>query len=425
MARIISIAFTPHLSEVMTANVLWTPSQHGRSHDRLPQLVWSNGEPWREVNLWLHERADFVHMRTVESNASAILGYAKWLESTQTNWRSFPTRKSERCLVRYRGALIEARREGRLGSSTVSQRMRQVIAYYRWANEIGLVKSDHPMWRDSLTQRKIEDSMGFQRTILVQTTDLKISHKKAIGEHLEDRLMPVSKKHRSDILRFVKQQGSEELFLMLALGFYTGMRIGTISDLKVETLINAIPDPNCDGLFWLSVGPGATPRVATKLDVTGQVWVSRIQLHHLRRYATSMRRAKREALAAPQNKSLLFLTRYGNAYTYPKSDKSGAINVQMHALRKIMPDGEVIRGFHFHQSRATFGTELARVAVAIGGPAAAIGIVMQALLQSDEQSALKYIKFVERSEIRQAIANEFTELFLGLFPSETDWFEYD
>jgi integrase len=425
MARIVGITYTPHRPNVAKSEVLWVRSVHGRRHDQLPQLFWNKGRPWREANLWLLERATDVDMRTVQTNASALLGYANWLESTQTDWKEFPARKSERCLVRYRGALIEARRESKLASSTVSQRMRQVIAFYRWVNEAELITNHNSMWRETSCQLTFQDSTGFARTISVQSTDLRIPNRRAISDQLEGGLVPVSSTVRTNILRFVREKGSEELFLMLALGFFTGIRIGTICDLKVETIVNAIADPNSKDLFWLALGPGAVPPVATKFGVTGQAWISRVQLEHLRRYASSVRRAKRETLADDENKNLLFLTRFGGAYSHPTANKSGAINVQMHALRNMVPGGDVLRDFHFHQSRCTFATELARVAVEFGGPMVAIGIVMQALLQRDEQTAMKYIKFVEKGDIRRTTANEFTERFLGLFPSDSDWIAYE
>ena len=46
---------------------------------------------------------------------------------------------------------------------------------------------------------------------------------------------------RDAILDFAKQNASSELYLMLALGFFTGMRLGTICDLRIDTLEQSIP----------------------------------------------------------------------------------------------------------------------------------------------------------------------------------------
>jgi signal transduction histidine kinase len=59
-----------------------------------------------------------------------------------------------------------------------------------------------------------------------------------------------------------------------ALAFFTAMRLGSICDLKVQTLEYAVPDPAAPGLYRLAVGPGASPPVHTKFGVTGQVLLS-------------------------------------------------------------------------------------------------------------------------------------------------------
>jgi integrase len=70
--------------------------------------------------------------------------------------------------------------------------------------------------------------------------------------------------------------------------------------------------------------------------------------------------------------------------------------------------------FRFHQSRATFATELARVVLRNGGISLAIQIVKEALLHKDEKTTLKYIRFIEKSAVMQEAADAFTREFLGL-----------
>jgi integrase len=233
---------------------------------------------------------------------------------------------------------------------------------------------------------------------------------------LEDGLRPVSAGDRDAILRFAKKAASRELSLMLTLGFFTGTRVGTIADLKIETLERAAPDPASPNLFRLAVGPRAKPPVHTKFGVTGHILMVRAQLDELRQYAVSRRRILREALAAPENKNLLFLTRSGNPYAQRGSDRSPAINVEMHTLRRKGEAREVIalRDFYFHCSRCTFATELARAAIAIGGSIDAIAIVQEALLHQNEATSLRYIRFVEKTAIRAQVASEYSELFLGI-----------
>ncbi|WP_112070130.1 tyrosine-type recombinase/integrase [Herbaspirillum rubrisubalbicans] len=418
MARLESILFTPHVNQIDSGRVEWRPHPHARKIADLPQIFWSDGTPWNEVNLWFYERAigTCTSIRTVEANALALYSYAQWLEINKTSWQHFPVRKADRCLVRFRGELIEARNNGVLAPSTVSQRMHSVVNFYRWLNERNLFQSEWPMWSEQKVKIPISSSAGFERTITVNTTDLKIPNRKVVGERLEDGLTPLAKEDRDILLRFARTNCSQELFLMLTLGFFTGMRVGTLCDLKVRTVANAIQDPSSSNLLRIAVGPGAMPSVATKFGVTGQVLLTRQHHQELMAYCHSVHRLKRERLANAENKDLVFLTRYGNPYARRGSDRSPAINVEMYRLRQLAFQAglSVLHKFHFHQSRCTFATELAQIAVSSGNPEGAVALVKEALLHRDEQTSLKYVRFVKTSRVKRELTDIFTQAFLGV-----------
>lgn len=386
--------------------------------ESLPQVVWSNGLPWREANLWLYERARSrnLSIKTVSSNAKGLKAYANWLELADCDWWHFPSRYSDRCLVRFRGALINARNRGDLAPSTASQRMSTVIGFYRWLNSVGLISPDWPMWSERVIGVRIPSTFGIERTISVNTTDLAIPNRSAGGSGLEDGLMPVSSDLRKDILELARTVCSEELYLMLCIGFFSGMRIGSICDLKASTLTNAVPDPNEPRMHWVPIGPTASPPVSTKFSVSGQVIMPTTLLNRLRDYTYSSRRLSRLSLANDKDSDLLFLTKFGSRYIRDGADTSTAINNQMCSLRKKgLAAGLPIKNFKFHQSRATFGTTVAALAIQAGGQINSVALVKQLLLQKSEETALKYIKFIEKAPIKAALANEFTkEFFSGL-----------
>jgi integrase len=417
MARLEHIHYVPHRAELYGDLLRWSKIGNGRTIDALPQIIWKDSTPWREANIWALERAinKDVSIKTVEANCTALHAYANWLEVTETDWREFPTKKSDRCLVKFRGALIDRRNKGEIAPSTASQRMASIIQFYRWLYEKGFFSPHSPMWTTRLVPIKLIDKIGLERTILVNSTDLAIPNRSAPGERLEDGLQPVSAVDRDTILKFSSEHASEELFLFLTLGFFTGMRLGTLADLKVQTLDRAVPDPNSPDLFLLAVGPGADPPVHTKFGVTGNVWIARAHLEQIRSYAYSVRRLKREASTTSQNKDLVFLTRFGNSYARGRSDKSVALNVEMHSLRKmgIIHGIAAFRNLHFHQTRCTFATELARLAIRTGGALNAIAIIKEALLHKNEATSLRYVRFVEKTPIKIEMANVFTREFLG------------
>lgn len=415
MASLESVVLTPHRCAVANGRVAWITASAAR-REGIPQICWATREPWREANLWLYSRsADRdVQSSTVVAQASALHAYARWLERESVDWWDFPMRRADRCLIRYRGFLVDARDNGELAPSTASARIRVLVQFYRWLYTTGLLSPEWPMWRERTVGIRLHDSVGFERTILVPTTDLAIPNRTRPGTCLEDGLVPVSVAERDAILTLARTNASQELYLMLALGFFTGMRVGTISDLKQQTLFNAAPDPAEPDILWLSIGPGASPPVRTKFGVTGHVIIPRRLLDELRDYVYSARRLHREAKAGPEKRDLVFLTRYGNAYVRRGVDKSAAINVELHRLKKAAWAHSVsMQRFRFHQSRATFATAVADIAIKLGNAVNAVAMVRDLLCHKDEATALKYIKFVEQSPIKAELANEFTRQFLG------------
>lgn len=383
----------------------------------LPQIVWSGGLPWREANLWaLGMLGKGRDPKTILSGMTHLHAYAKWLESQDVDWWDFPAREGDRCLTRYRGSLVAARDIGEIAPSTASQRMNAVIRFYRWLQNTGLLSPEWPMWTDRQIGIHMVDMFGFSRTMSITSTDLGIPNRKTPGERLEDGLLPLPVEQANTLIHFSESYASYELSLMLKLGFGTGMRIGTICDLKVATIRRASPDPQFPGFNKLSVGPGAHPPVHTKFGVTGQVWISDADLSLLSEYMFSARRLMRQAKASEEDRDLLFLTKDGNGFGKGDGNASKGISVQLGRLRKkaVAEGNGFLRNFRFHQSRCTFATELARTALRFGSTSTAIQLVRQALLHKSEKTTLTYIRFIEKSAPMAEMANAFTRDFLGL-----------
>jgi integrase len=416
MATLERIRFSPLIVEIKNDLVSYLPSRRAPI-ERLPQLFWQDGTPWREANLWAVSRAEtkVTSIKTIVSNIGGLLNYANFLESHQIPWFAFPVKKADRCLVRYRGWLIAERDASRLSPSTASEYMRNAVAFYRWALSEGLLDADRPLWRDKSVYLRFFDSVGFERTLVRMSTDLAIPNRKVSGESLEDGLLPVSASDRDAILEFAKHNSTPEMYRMLALGFFTGMRIGSICDLKISTLKNAVQDPSAPGLYRLNLGPGAKPQVHTKFGVTGQVWIPSALRDDLLDYAGSLRRSKRQSLSKVENRDLLFLTRFGNPYCQRETEQSSAINTEMASLRRagVLAGIKALKSFHFHQSRSTFATELATFALKAGDPINAIALVKNALLHRNEATSLKYIKFASNAPAKETAANEFMRAFMG------------
>ena len=420
MASLELIHYQPKKVKIKNDTIQWKELNR-KPIINLPQIVWADNSTWAEANLWALEQTSSSKrdLKTVRSNMSHLLGYAKWLEAESVDWWYFPERESERCLIRFRGALITARNNGELAPSTASQRMAAVIRFYRWMRSNKLISTNWPMWEERPIGIKLRDSFGLEHTMRVSSTDLSIPNRKVAGAiQLEDGLLPVSISAMRDILALADQVATEELSLMLRIGFFTGLRLGSITDLKVSTLTRATIVPEV-GWKRIAVGPGAKPSVKTKFDVSGEVPIPEELLDLLIDYSLSTRRLKRQALASSENRDLLFLTRFGNSYS---GDESRAINVEMSRLRSRGKKSEVnvLRGFHFHRTRATFATELMRIALKFMPIADAIQFVRESCLHKDESTTMKYIKFIEANKAMADAADTFTNLFMGLAKGTSD-----
>ncbi len=414
MATLQLINYHPFQINIQNDQVHWTKSNH-QNIDGLPQIIWQDNSTWSEANLWALEQATSFRssIKTVRSNMSHLLAYAKWLEAESIDWWHFPDRERERCLNRFRGALIQARNSGELAPSTASQRMAAVIRFYKWARNTGLISSEWPMWKDRFVGIRLTNQFGLEHTLKVASTNLSIPNRTVAGPiQLEDGLLPLSAKAMKEVLSFADKNASQELALMLRIGFFTGLRIGSITDLKVATLQNAITIPEV-GIKTISVGPSAYPPVDTKFDVSGSVPIPNELLELLLDYASSIRRLKRQSLSSESDRDLLFLSRFGNNY---KADSSSAINVEMSRLRKLgLKSGiTAFKGFYFHRTRATFATELMRVALNVMSVSDAVEFVKGACLHKDISTTMKYVKFIETSKTMKDASDAFTKAFMGL-----------
>ena len=88
--------------------------------------------------------------------------------------------------------------------------------------------------------------------------------------------------------------------------------------------------------------------------------------------------------------------------------------LQLHRLKKTIATVDpTAENFKFHQSRATFATQVALIAARQLDGASAIGIVQDLLMHAKEETSARYIKFNEESALKANLSNEFTRVLLG------------
>lgn len=394
----------------------------------LPQLYWSNGKTWDEANLWLFERLMLtrrgVHLKTktVNRNGYAALSYMNYMESEGLDWRDAPMRYDDDSMTLYRGWLIGRRDgvyEGHLSASTPPSYINDAIALFKWLVKNNLL--DQNAFKIEEHKRIVTrtDKFGLPQPTTLTTNNYTILNNTQNQIKLEDGVLPVSTEMRDTIISLAKDLAPYELYLMLKLGFFTGMRIGSITTLKRQTFENATIVPFTDGtIMELSIGPNvAYAPVATKNSKNGKVIIPKDLYEEIRNYLDSTRRIKRESKASTADKNVVFLTQYGTTYERNEVTDASSINSAMSRFRKKTKNhGHNIKNFYFHQSRATFATCVAHMAISnsTGRSLGSILAMIQNLLMHESPDvSLAYIQLLEQRQIQSEWANLYTNLFFG------------
>lgn len=418
MANLEFVDFTPMREVIEGQSVRWERDQLARPVKGLPQLFWGDGSGWWEANHFAIEKvtsASGNDLQTIKALMKHLQAYANWLEERKLDWRHFPDREGERPIFLWRGDLIDQRKTGAIKPSTASARMRAAIQFYRHADAHGLVSRNSPMWREQGVIIPYFDAKGFKRSLLRVKTNLSIPNRARHGARLEDGLTPLRQEHMVQLLRFLEDQGWEEQHLMWSIGFFTGARIGTITSLRVHHVENALEDLGTPGFYLLPVGPGTG--VATKFDVSGNLLMPAPLRDALLEYAYAMQRLNRQDKAAPENRSLLFLTAQGNSYV------ESSFSRLMTAMRReaVAARLHFMANVKFHQSRCTYGTSVLEIALRVTDAATAIGFLKQVMLHKDEATSLKYVRFRENQSAQAKLADAYSKAFSGLV--ERNWDE--
>lgn len=394
-----------------TKKIEWISVDEKVTKNDVPHIFYDDGEPWLAANAYAVHKLEAIHgnnIKTISARMTHLKAYACWLEEQGIDWRHFPKIKKERCLFRYRGFLIKQREDGYLSPSTTTSRMAAVIYFYRWAEAYNWIDRKN-MWEDIPKTIHFYSSAGFSRTMSVLSSELSISNRKHSGTHLEGGLLPISDENRKILLRFLQEKKMLELYLMTLIGFFTGARSETIRTLRLSTIENAIDDSSIPGIKRVLVGPGT--RVKTKFDVKGYILFPEELINAIKDYAYSVRRLSRQARASEDDRSLLFLSTRGSYYSDTSFTK-----IISYMREKIVQAGySQFNNFKFHQTRATFGTQLMRIAINIlPNQIDAIVFVRDAMLHKHESTTWTYVKFIELDPIKEALSEEFFHLYTGL-----------
>lgn len=413
MALLENINYQPMVFEPTSANSKYgfTSNVSKKSQDVLPQVFFSDGEPWYEANRYAFYRYYDLQkdIKTVHREMSHLARYADWLEEVGLHWLHFPKKKSERCLYRFRGYLLELRDEGLLAPSTASQNMNSVVAYYRWASAKKYTEESSKLFDDKTKVVSFFDKVGFSRTMSVVSNELSIPNRARTGIRLEDGLTPINRESTVILMTHLAKHRNYQLYLMAKVALQTGCRHETVSTLNINSLKNAYPDHTIPYLMRVKVGPGTN--VETKFDVSGEVYFPQSIVTELMDYFYSPDAILRRSRAQDRLQQNIFITSQGNRYT------TQTFGTLLHRLKsELIEAGHTEFGrFKFHQLRATFGTMLMRALLNTKGINSqnAIEFVKEAMLHKHASTTWKYIQFIEREPVEERFLETLWAMFTG------------
>lgn len=391
-------------------NINWEVNQNAKVHSNVPHIFFSDGTPWLEANAYALEKLNSPYgnnPKTVISSLNHLKAYAEWSEHTGIDWKHFPLVKHERCVYRFRGFLVEQRNKGLIRPSTAAARMGAVIRFYRWAHQNKLLETT-TLWNNLNKVVNFYTTEGFNRTVNVLSSELTIPNRKNSSNTLEEGLLPLSDKNRDQLLDFLQSYANTELDLMCKIGFFSGARSETIRTLTIGSLEHALEDPFAPNIKRIPVGPGT--KIRTKYDVQGTLMIPSSLIEELKGYSYSARRLARMDKASKSDKALLFLSQHGNPYvdaTFTKLISNLRRDLAASGLHQF-------ENFKFHQTRATFGTTMMKIALSeLPNKLDAIVFVRDAMLHKHESTTWKYVKFIESTPIKEWLSNEFFRVFIG------------
>lgn len=380
-------------------------------------VVWSTGVLWLEATAYLAEKSLEVRTtggseETVASHASSLAVFATYLEDSGRSWIELPPEKDQRVTYLYRGHLIDrVEKQKKLRRSTAARHISVVKSFYKWAKAKGLLTGLSDAYKPRPRGVAYTNSVGLVQVKEVESSDLAISSSSAKNSGVEDGLHPLKIQDRNSMILLVKEHFSREFYLILMLGFYSGMRIETILGLTVKGLQNTFPSRELHG--WLSLEVGGHSGIPTKRNVNYFPSIPQWLFNELLNYIKRPRRAVRAKKAEGADKGLVFLGQRGQKLT----NKSFCQDMRkLKSLAKMK--GFNFESFYFHCSRATFGTALVTMLMTDKAPTPYILNCLRCCMgHTNASTSLRYVQWVEDDSERVVVANLYSE-FLG-FPHET------
>jgi len=210
-----------------------------------------DGSPWVDACLYLLDRlidnSDERHVNQKSNIARDLDNYRQFIDEYEVDYFDFPRIKMKRPTYRYRAHLKSQLRSGQIAKSTATRFMQSVISFYRWLVTENDFKPQNPLWNESDAYINYDDSVGFERTKTVKTTDVAIKGS-STGPIADDSIMdegelrPLPFDEQLVLIDSLIAIGNQEMTLIMLMALFSGARIQTVLTLKVRHFNLLLPD---------------------------------------------------------------------------------------------------------------------------------------------------------------------------------------
>lgn len=345
----------------------------------MPVVTNSTGAPWHEANLYILSKLEHVFvpkMPTYHSIADDLTAFEFFLETEEVDYKTFPRRKLQRPTYRYNGYLTQLAMAGKVAFHTARRRMGTVVGFYRWLNEVDLLRAENALWVQGDAYISYKDEKGIPHVKKVKTTD--VSLKVPIQDDpyagtIDDgeKLRPLPINEQEILLDALINLGNTEMTLIHLLALFTGARIQTILTLQVRHFEKEL----ADNLGELQLPVGGATGIDSKFNKKMTVHIPRWLYEKIRTYIFSERAKRRRNKAGGGfENQYLFISSHGLPFYTSKTDASSTRNkaplrhekrgqgIRQYIHDYILPLMRIKLGskykYKFHDLRASFGMNL-------------------------------------------------------------------
>ncbi len=414
---------------------------------RMPVLVKSDKTIWEPANIYLQSLLieKSASQSTIESSATNLLDFLRFLEHSNLDVLHLPDEQHERVTYRYRAFLLRSIRQNLIQPSTANGRINRVLRFYDFCilNQLFDKESLRNTPYHTISRRiSVPTIYGGSRQIDIESSDLAIRtpQRNISLDALVDggQLHPLTDEEQCLVKIYLKDVASREFQLMSYIALFTGARIQTVCTLRVSSLLE-LKKKNInkfDDTYSLNVGSG-TPidtKNGTKMVLKIPTWL----LDELISYSKSKRWKIRAKFSyyGENIQNYLFLTSRGDSYYTSLKEiedrrktkslmgfkpKCG-LSVRTHVnqmIVKLNSDAVRVNHFSFHDLRATFGLNVIKAMTNSGfNGQDALMYLKERMGHRNILTTMKYLEYSSFTESVVKTSIEFSEALNNYYPNK-------